>query len=184
MSAWLLSLIAIAIVALSLLSGFRRGFVKQLPRLAGLLFGIVCTHIFREPLQQHLMQILPFEQGRPETEFIYSTLACALIFIIVYPVFTFATRLVFAVFKKGEHSIVDSITGALLSLVIYMTFLSLAFNLTICMRPRSELSKSMQHSDANIISEVLLIAPALLGSQSPDELAHLQQLDDARRISI
>lgn len=184
MSAWLLSLIAIATVALSLVTGFRRGFVRQLPRLAGLLFGMVCAHIFREPLQQHLMQIYPFEQGRAETEFIYSTLACALIFIIVYPVFTFATRVVFAVFKKGEHSIADSITGALLSLVIYMTFLSLAFNLIICMRPRSELSRSMQHSDANIISEVLRVAPALLGSQSPDELAHLQQLDDARRISI
>ena len=67
MSAWLLSLIAIATVALSLLSGFRRGFVRQLPRLAGLLFGIVCAHIFREPLQQHLMQGFPFEQGRTET---------------------------------------------------------------------------------------------------------------------
>lgn len=184
MSAWLLSLISIVLIALAIVRGFRKGFRRQLPQLFGLLFGAVCAHIFRWPVESELMNLFPGALNRCETEFIYSTLACGGVFILCYLIFTLCTRILVSLFRHRESSILDSIGGALLTLVIYTTFMSLIFNLLICLHPRSELSASMTHSDANILSEVLMVAPAIIGSQSPEELAHLQQLQDARLISV
>lgn len=184
MSGWLLSLIAISLIAVAIVLGFRKGFRRQLPRLFGLLFGAVCAHIFRIPLQTEIMREFPLALNRPETEFIYSTIACGSIFLVVFLIFTFCLSIFARIFRHRESSVVDSMAGALVALLIYTTFMSLAFNFLICLKPRSELSASMTHSDANILSEVLMVAPLVIGSQSPEELAHRLQLDDARRISI
>lgn len=184
MSAWFLSLISITLIALAIVRGFRKGFRRQIPQLFGLLFGAVCAHIFRQPVELELMRMFPAAINRCESEFIYSTLACGGVFIFGYLIFSLCTRIVVSIFRIRESSVLDSIGGALLTLVIYTTFLSLVFNFLICFQPRSALSASMTHSDANILSEVLLVAPVVIGSQSPEDLAHLQQLDDARRISI
>lgn len=184
MSAWLLSLIAISLIAVAIVHGFRKGFRSQLPQLFGLLIGDVCAHIFRAPLQSEIMVAYPVALNRPETEFIYSTIACGIIFLVSFLIFTSCLAVFARVFRRRESSVVDAMAGALVALLIYTTFMSLAFNFLICIKPRSELSASMTHSDANILSEVLLVAPAMMGSQSPEELAHRLQLYDASRISI
>lgn len=184
MSGWLLSLISIVLIAVAIVRGFRKGFRRQIPQLFGLLFGAVCAHIFREPFQFQLMKTFPLALGRPETEFVYSTLACGIVFLAAFVVFTFCLSVFAKVFRRRESTVVDSMGGAFVTLLIYSMFLSLLFNFMICVKPRSELSASMTHSDANILSEVLMVAPLMMGSQSPEELAHRLQLDDARRISI
>lgn len=184
MSGWLLSLITISLIAVSIIRGFRKGFRRQVPQMFGLMIGAVCAHIFRVPLQLELMKSMPFALHRPETEFVYSTIACGIIFLTVFCVFTLCLGVFSRALRRRESSVVDSMGGALVTLLIYTMFLSLVFNFLICLKPRSELSAAMTHSDANILSEVLMVAPLMMGSQSPEELAHLLQLDDARRISI
>ena len=183
MSAWLLSLTAITVIALSVISGFRRGFRRQLPRLFGLLFGILCARIFAPPVDAFLRDTWPQRLGITETDFIYSTLACCLIFTAAYLLFGYITRIFALLFRRSDSGIIDGIAGALLSLTVWLTVLSLAYNMLICVWPRSVLSKSLHDSDGNVIQEVLYIAPTLLGSQHPDTLSHLQQLEDASRIS-
>lgn len=183
MSAWLLSLIAIVVIALSVLWGYRQGFYRQIPRLIGIAFGAVAAHIFANPAADTLREAWPRWSGITESQFIYSTVGCGLVFIAVFLIFTFATSFVGWAFRKDERSIFDGIGGAVTSLFIYLIFLSLAYNFLICLWPRSALSESLKTGDGNIIQEVLYIAPSVIGSQSPDTLIHLQQLEDASKIS-
>lgn len=183
MSSWLLSLIAIATIGLSVIAGYRRGFRRQIPRLLAFLFGAVCAHIFAIPVENYLREAWPDRIGITETVFIYTTLSRGFLFIVVYIVIVYTTGFLGRLLARPESGVINGISGALLSLLIWLTFLSLSYNFMICMSPRSALTKSLQDTDGNIIQEVLYIAPVFIGSQDPDTLSHLQQLEDAGRIS-
>lgn len=177
------SLIAIAVIGIALVTGFRAGFRRQIPSLVGLLFGIVCAHIFRIPAHDAAVGLFPHFAGRTETEFIYGIIGSGSVFTVAYFIFKSVLSLFSPVFRRGGGSVPDGMAGGLLRLFVCSVFLSLIFNLSVCVSPRSRLTESLRHSDANIVSQVLLIAPDLLGTQTPEELVHLQQLEDAGKIS-
>lgn len=65
-----------------------------------------------------------------------------------------------------------------------MLLVSMAYNLILGFDSGSVLLKSMKSDDGNIVEEVMLLAPAVLGCEGPDELAHRIQLEEAKKISI
>lgn len=183
MTTWLLSLTAIAVIGVSLVAGYRRGGTRQIPRLIGILIGAVCARIFLQPVMNAFMEAFPQAMGRTETGYFYSTLAGGLVFVAVYIIFRFATSFIAYALRKREKSVINGIAGSVISLTTYVIFLSLFYNAMLCMSPRSALMDSMQADDGNIVEEVLMAAPAVLGTQTPEELRHSQQLEDASKIS-
>lgn len=180
---WFLSLTAIAVIALALIVGFRKGAVRQIPSIIGFVMGAMSAHIFFEPVTRGLMDTFPYFLGRTETVYFYSTIGCGLVFVVVFLIFRLVTGFITLAFRHRESGVLDGIAGSAVSLIIYVTFLSLAFNWMVCFRPRSEAMQSMKAMDANIVEEVMMVAPLMIGSQTPEELRHLQQLEDASRIS-
>ncbi len=176
-------LVAISVVAVSVLLGFRKGLIRQLPSLIGLAFAIVATRIFLFPVAGVVGSIFTSVAGKCYENFFCTTIAAALIYFTVYTVFRRITSFLGRVFAKKKAGILDNIGGSLLMLFKWVMMLSLVYNLLMCWQRDSVLLKAMKSDDGNAVEEVMLVAPAVLGSESPEELRHRIQLDEARRIS-
>ena len=175
--------VALLAAAFSAVMGFRRGFARRVPALIGLALGIVCCHIFMNPLSEILYGAIPSAHGAVSERYLYSTLSAAIILTGVYLIFNALTFFVGRALARGEHSILNNIGGALFSLFRTLLFLSLAYNLLLAVRPGCGLLNSLKSDDGNIVEGVMLVGPALTGSESPEEFAHTVQVQEARKIS-
>jgi len=176
-------IIVIAIMALGILRGFRRKFTGQVPACFGIAFGILCSYLFRFPVEECLYSILPLAPAAPDTYFILSMIGCSLIFFLAYGVFYLCTMLLGMLMKMYETTMLDNIAGAIFGLFRYTLMLSIALNLFLCSFPDCRLLKYAMHDDGDIVHEVMLLSPYLTGSESVDEYAHKVQLEEAKTIS-
>ncbi|MBD5171747.1 MAG: CvpA family protein [Bacteroidales bacterium] len=176
-------LVAIVVVAVSVLLGFRKGLLRQLPSVIALAFGIVATHIFLFPVADAVYSIFISVHGKCYENFFCTTIAAALIFFFVYGVFGSILRFIGKALSKVRTGILDNIVGSLFLLFKWVMMLSLFYNLLMCWQQDSVLLNAMKSDDGNAVEEVMLVAPAVLGSESPEELRHRIQLQEASRIS-
>lgn len=177
-------LIACAVIFFSIVKGFNAGFMRQLPAFIAIAFGAICTHIFLEPGISVAHDLMPWLKGRESEDFICSNVAVTIIFVVVYSIFRFATSLLGYLARAIETGMFNRIVGALFGLFRGTFWLSLAFNLAVCIQPRGELSSCARSDDGNLAGEVLLLAPAVLGGQDVEDLNHRLQLEDAKKISL
>jgi len=126
---------------------------------------------------------LPSIHGHVEQHFVCDTLSTGIVFISIYLVFSTITGFLGKVMWKEDRTILDNIGGSLYSLFKYMLFLSIAYNSLAALNPSSELLKSAKSDDGNTVEEVMLLSPAILGGQDIEELNHLIQLEEAKKIS-
>ena len=184
MSVVLYHVLVLGVVALAVLRGFRMNFFRQLPSVIGTAFGIVCARIFTAPLSDIIKGAFPWIQGSVSESFTYGIVAASFVFMAVYAVFRTVTSFLLSVFRETDSTILDNIGGSLFTLFEYMLLVSMAYNLILGFDSGSVLLKSMKSDDGNIVEEVMLLAPAVLGCEGPDELAHRIQLEEAKKISI
>lgn len=184
MSVVLYHILVLGVAAFAVLRGFRMKFSRQLPAVIGTAFGIVCARIFTDPLAEVLRGAFPWIQGEASESFTYGIVAASLVFLAVYAVFRTVTSFLLFVFKNSDSTILDNIGGSLFTLFEYMLLVSMAYNIILGFDSDSILLKSMKSDDGNIVEEVMLLAPAVLGCEGPDELAHRIQLEEAKKISI
>lgn len=185
MSVVLYHILVLGVAAFAVLRGFRMKFSRQLPAVIGTAFGIVCARIFTDPLADVLrgaFNWIPY--GSAEESFTCGIVAASLVFLAVYAVFRTVTTFLLFVFKNTDSTILDNIGGSLFTLFEYMLLVSMAYNIILGFHSDSILLKSMKSDDGNIVEEVMLFAPAVLGCEGPDELAHRIQLEEAKKISI
>lgn len=176
-------LIALLVFTISVMRGFRRGLGRQLPQLIGFCFGVVCAHIFAEPLLGIFRDWLPSIGARPEGGYIYDILSRGLIYILVYEVFSFCTFFLKYLFPRSSVGMLGSLGGAVFCAVRYMLMLSVVYNLILCCTMDGTLLRCARSYDGNIAEEVMLIAPAILGGESIEDLTHILQLEAAKSIS-
>lgn len=176
-------IVVLAVAVLAVAKGFRRGFTGQISGILGLAFGAVCAHVFDDQAEAVVRMLLPGIQGRPGAAFIYSVVSAGLVYVAVYLAFKLLTGVLRSAMQVFCVGMLDKLLGAAFCLVKYMLFLSLAYNLVVCVNPRSPLMKYANDSDGNVVQLVMSLAPELLGCRSFEDLFHLMQLRDARRIS-
>ena len=176
-------LIAIIVAVFGVVKGYRKGFFRQIPLLIGFCFGVVCARIFCVPVEEGLRQLLPSIASRPECGYVYSTLARGLVFIIVYELFSFCTGFLRLLFRTFDSGVPDSMAGSFFTLVRSLLILSIFYNFMLCWSPDSEMLRYAKSDDGNIIEAVMLVAPAILGGESVEDLAHTLQLEAAKCIS-
>ena len=175
--------IAILITTLGVVKGYRKGFFRQIPMLIGFCFGVVCAHIFSTPVEEGLRELAPSILTRPECNYVYSILSRGMIFIIVYELFSFCTCFLKLLFRSFHSGVLDSISGSFFTVVRYLLMLSIIYNFLLCWRTDSDLLRFAKADDGNIVEAVMLVAPAILGGESVEDLAHTLQLEAAKCIS-
>lgn len=176
-------LIAIIFAILAITKGYRKGFRRQLPLIIGMCFGVVCARIFCMPVEEGLRELLPSIAKRPESDYVYSILSRGIIYIVIYEIFSFCTGFLRLLMRTFSSGVLDSIIGAVFTLTRYMLMLSIGYNFLLCWQTDSQLLRYAKSDDGNIIEGVMLVAPALLGGESVDDLAHTLQLEAAKCIS-
>jgi uncharacterized membrane protein required for colicin V production len=176
-------IIVLLVAAFAIFRGFKRGFARQTHSVIGVAFGIICCHIFMPPMMEIIRNGFPQRIGHPEELAFYSIMACALIFMIVYSLFTLITSFIGRLLADREYSIMNRIGGACFTLFKYMLFLSIFYSLILAYSPRCSLLKAGQSDDGNATEMVMLLGSSVLGFESVEMLAHKMQLEDAHHIS-
>lgn len=183
MSDAIYNIIVLTVAALSIVKGFRRGFTGQISGILGLAFGTVCAHVFESEAEAMIRAVLPGIRNVVGSAFIYSLLAAGIVYLAVYLAFQILTKVLRSAMQVFYVGMLDKLLGAAFCLVKYLLILSLVFNLILCVNPRSRLLRYADADDGNIVQCVLLLAPGLLGCGSVEDLSHILQLRDARKIS-
>jgi len=176
-------IIVMAVAAIAVIKGFRSGFTGQVSGILGFAFGAVCAHVFDTQAEEFVRMLLPGIQGRLGSAFIYSVLSAAMVYVMVYFLFKMLTKVLKSAMQVFYVGMLDSLMGAVFCLMKYMLMLSIIYNLILCVNPESRLLRYADADDGNVVECVLLIAPGLLGCGSCEDLSHLIQLREAKKIS-
>lgn len=170
--------------AAGLVIGWRKGFLRQIGGLCGIILGMILCRVLHDPGIEAVRSLWPSVEGKFASDFIYSTLASALIFGGTYAACWLAAGLLGSMMKTIRVGALNSIAGAAFCAFKFLTVLSLFFNLVLCVKPEGSLMKSCKAGDGNMIETVTGIAPALFDSYNADDLALRKQLQDAKKISL
>ncbi len=176
-------ILVISVAAYSVIKGFRNGFTGQVSGVLGLAFGLVCAHIFAEDVADVIRSLFPSIRTRVGSAYTCSVVGAVVVYVAVYMIFKSLTGVFRKIMEVFEVGILDCIFGSVFSLLKYMLGVSIFLNLLVCVNPRSPLMKHVSSDDGNIVGEVMLMAPGMLGCVSCEDLHHHLQLRDAKRIS-
>ncbi len=184
MSDAIFHIIAIAVLIIAVIRGYRLGLTGLVTSVLGLAFGVVCAHIFLEGATNIAESIIPNSILERSGKYFATNLGAGTVFAIVYSIFYSITAIIRKAISGFGSGILDSILGVAFCIVNYMLMLSIVYNLLVGYNPESILMRHGKNDDGNIIEAVLWIAPACLGSESFSEFAHEEQLREAKKISF
>lgn len=176
-------LLVIVVVVIAVWTGWHRGLARQTNSIIGFALGAVCAHVFAEPGEAFIISVMPWLESGWAASFIVSNLSAALIYCLVYILFSSLTTMVSRAFSFLGTGVLNSLFGAAFRTFNWLLFTSIALNVMICCNPESRLLKYAADEDGNIAGSTLLLAPAILGCDDAEDLAHLFQLREARKIS-
>lgn len=176
-------LILIVVAAVAVFVGFRKGLVRQLAGLLGIAFGVVAAHLLQDSVEPLIREYFPSLQGSFLEDYAYGVLTPCLIFLAVYAIMLLLSFLLKNLLNMLSLGVLNSILGALFCIFKYMLVMSVLFNVIISIDSESSLADCCNADDGNIVGAVMSLAPAMLGTQSPDDLNHLKQKEEAKTIS-
>lgn len=176
-------ILVIVVALVALMRGFRRGLTRQVSDIIGFAFGIVAARTLGPDFAVCLEDWVPRFYHPVARSFFFSTLSYGLIWSACIFVFSILTRVLNVVLGVIPVGIMNSIGGAVFTLLKYLMFLSLLFDLGLCRPFGSPLMHCARHDDGNLVDCVIRLAPAVLGSMSAEEYVHRVQLWEARSIS-
>lgn len=176
-------IMVIAVALVAMLRGFRTGLTRQVSGILGFVFGIVAAQALGPEFETWLMGWVPKFYDPVAKEFFFSTLSFGLIWSGCVGAFSLLTKILNVVLGYLPVGIMNSIGGAVFTLLKYLMFLSLLFDLAICRPQDSPLMHCVRHDDGNLVDGVVRLAPAVLGYMSAEDYALKVQLWEARDIS-
>lgn len=180
----LFHIIALAVAAWGVIRGYRRGLTGMVTSVLGMAFGIVCSHIFCDGATEIVYGLIPVRGDDAGRRFLASNIACGAVFFLVYGVFRSVTGIIRAAMAGAGSGLLNSLLGTFFCVYNYLLMLSVGYNVFVGWNPESEMMRQGKADDGNIVSAVMWIAPAALGSESFADFAHQEQLRQARTISF
>ena len=175
--------LVIAVALTGLFRGFHTGLTRQVSGVLGFVFGIVAAGAVGPGLADWLQGWMPRFYHPVAREFFFSTLSYGVIWSGCLLAFSMLTKILDYILGLIPVGIINSLAGAVFSMVKYLMFLSLLFDLAICRPFDSPLMHCARHDDGNLVDCVIRLAPEVLGFMSADEDVHKVQLWEARTIS-
>lgn len=177
------NLIIIGVALWAILTGYRRGFLRQIGNLVAVVVGIIVVRIFSAEFSPQVDGFVPGFISGFNRPFLVMTLTCMLLFFLVYSILALACISLGKMMRVVPGNIINSIGGALFKLFQWLLFISLAYNLLADLSPAGDLTRSSRLHDGNIIEGVIKLSPALMGFPDAEEVGYHQQLEDAKKIS-
>lgn len=176
-------IIVIIVAAVAVVKGFRKGFTGQVAGVLGFAFGAVCAHVFGDDMGQLLQSWFPSIRHAVGSPFIYGLLSAVVVYLVVYLLFGMLAKLFRSILQSFGVGMLDSIFGSAFCLLKYMIFLSIVYNLILCINPDSRLLDYARADDGNVVECVLLLGPSVMGCLDCEDFSHLLQLKEAKKIS-
>ncbi len=175
--------IAIALIFIGLIRGYRRGFTKLAPTVLALACGAVVGHVVGGEAADWMAGFFPEGDDPVFGPYMCTFLPAASVYVIAYFIVELVTGIIRQILGILGEGILNSLGGAIFCAFNYMTWLSLLLNLIICLDHDSAMLSTLTHDDGNLLSTVICIGPAVIGSESPAELSHDIQVREAKKIS-
>lgn len=163
--------------------GFHKGLLRQMSGVLGFVFGIVAARAFGPDLTESMGGWVPQYYHPVAKTFFLSIIANGVIWVVVISVFSSLASILNKILGLIPTGIVNSIAGAAFSLMKYLMFLSILFDLALSRPFDSPLMHCVRHDDGNLVNAVASLAPGLLGTMTVGEYVHQVQLWEARSIS-
>lgn len=176
-------IIVIVVAVWAVLTGYRKGLLRQMPGVLGMAFGIVAAGMLGPECYDVVDGWLPASVSGFRRPFVIQTLCCGIIYLVVAAVVGFCAIPLGALVGRLGWGVLDSIGGAVFRTLQYLIVLSIFYNLLVDINPAGELTRSSSRHDGNIVEGVMKIAPSLMGFPDAEEVAYRQQLEDAKKIS-
>ncbi len=176
-------IIVIAVALVGIFRGFNAGLLRQVSAVLGFVFGIVAARALGPDFAAWLTSWFPQYYHPVAKTFFVSILGYGIIWGLCMFAFSMLTGILNHVLGLIPVGIVNSIAGAAFSLLKYLMYLSILFDLALCRPYDSPLMHCARHDDANLVEMVIKLAPELLGTMSADDYVHKVQLWEARSIS-
>lgn len=177
------TVVSIAVLLIGVVRGYRRGFTGLAPSVLALACGAVVANVAGEGAAAAMQGWLPVGEEDTFRPFMASFLPAAAVYCIAYTVVEVITGILRRILGVIGFGILNALSGAIFCSFNYLVWLSMLFNLIICLDHDSTLIRTLSHDDGNIVGVVLVVAPAVVGAESPAELNHAIQVRDARKIS-
>lgn len=176
--------ILVIVVALTgMVRGFSKGLIRQTAGILGFMFGIVAARAIGPDFASWLSGWMPQIYEPVAKTFFMSVLAYGLIWSVSLLLFSMLASILNVVLGLIPVGIVNSLAGAMFSILKYLMFLSLLFDVAICRPSQTPLMHCARHDDGNLVDAVIRLAPSVLGFLSADEYIHQVQLWEAKKIS-
>lgn len=177
-------IVVIAAGTFAAVRGWHRGLSSQTSSILGMAFGLTMAHITGEWSEQIVAgwDIVAPEDCREE--FVTGNIGRSAVFATVYIGVDFLTGILNRLLRPLGVGLLNSLAGSVYRLFVCMMWMSIAFNVLLCLRPECGLDNCGDQGDGNLVAEVMLIAPNLLGTEDVCDLWHICRLHDARLISF
>lgn len=176
-------IIVIGLAVWGILTGYRKGLMRQLGSVIAVAFGIVLTIVLAPDFTPIIDGMIPDFVSGFNREFIVQTLSCTIIYVFTSGLLELVLMPLGKLMKVMPGGILDSIGGAIFRPFRYLLLISLFYNLIIDFNPSGPLTRVSRLHDGNVVEGVIKMAPGIMRFPGGEEVAHYQQLEDARKIS-
>lgn len=176
-------IIVVIVAVWGILTGYRKGLLRQAGGVLGVAFGIAATRMLSPDFADAVDGWVPSWISGFNRPFVVDTLACGIVYILSSGFISLCTMPLGRIIGILGAGVLDSIGGAVFRLFQVLMVLSIVYNLLVALSPTSDLTRSSNRHDGNIVEGVMKIAPPILGFPGAEEVAYRQQLEDARKIS-
>ncbi|MBE6313558.1 MAG: CvpA family protein [Bacteroidales bacterium] len=175
--------ILLIVAAVAIFIGYRKGLIKQLAGIVGMILGIVSVHLFSDSVEPIIREQFPSFQGGFLEDYTYSVVTACVIFLAVYvamQLLSFAFKHVLGALNLG---ILNSLLGVVFCVFKFMLVMSVLYNIIISIDTDSSLVDYCNADDGNIVGVVMGMAPAILDIDSANDLLYMKQKEEAKSIS-
>lgn len=163
--------------------GWRCGLSAQTSSVLGMAFGLTVANMSGEWAEGTVAGWNMVADYDCRREFIIGNLGRGMVYTVVYLGVDFLTGILNRLLRPLGKGLLNSLAGSLFCILAWMIWASIALNALLCLHPTCGLENCGDQGDGNLVAEVMLLAPALLGTEDVCELWHACRLHDARLIS-
>ena len=156
-------IIVIAVAAVAVVRGWRRGLSGQAASVLGFAFGTVCAHVMAPWAEAEVASWGLIAPHDCRAAFLTGTVARSGTYAVVYTVAKALTSIIERLLKPLGTGMLNSMAGSLFCLADWLMWTSIVLNLTLCAKPDCGLERCGDNGDGNVVAETMLFAPALLG---------------------
>ena len=183
MQAVIYLLMILGVGGYSLARGFRLGMTGQLATLLGFAFGAVGARILTPEFQVNFTWVSSFSPA-PEFNVPAINLVCGVtIYFVIFSLFSILSGLLRGAMSVFEVGMFNRLLGSFFNCLKNLLWLSILFNLLLCFSMGSGLLRFERSGDGNLVSAVMALTPAILGCYGAEDISHIEQLKEAKKIS-